>query len=73
MITNHKTQKERRSFLKKVAWSAPVLIALGQFVKPTALHAESNIPDPPFGAAATDDDQSQSSGNAPFESIAFDK
>lgn len=43
-----KSQKERRNFLKKVAYSAPSLIALGQLVKPTSAHAESNLPPPPW-------------------------
>ncbi len=41
-------KKERRSFLKKAAYSAPVLIVLGQLVRPTRVRAESVIPPPPW-------------------------
>ena len=30
----------RRGFLKKAAWSAPVLIGMGQLAKPTLAHAD---------------------------------
>lgn len=39
-------QKERRSFLKKAAYSAPGLIVLGQLARPTKAQAESNVPNP---------------------------
>jgi hypothetical protein len=49
---NHKNvdeiQEDRRSFLKKAAYSAPALIALGQLARPARVEAESAIPDP-FG------------------------
>ena len=32
-------QKERRSFLKKAAYSAPALVVMGQLVKPTQSRA----------------------------------
>ena len=32
-------QTDRRAFLKKAAYSAPVLIAMGQLAKPTLAHA----------------------------------
>ncbi len=41
----------RRSFLKKTAYSAPVVIALGQLVKPSNAHADKTggPPEAPFG------------------------
>ncbi len=42
-----KTQKERRSFLKKTVYAAPVLIVLGQLARPTKAEAESQIATPP--------------------------
>ena len=41
-----KRNAARRSFLKKAVWSAPVLTAMGQMLKPSSLHGESHIPDP---------------------------
>ncbi len=38
----------RRSFLKKAAYSAPVLLALGQLTLPARVGAESHVPDPVF-------------------------
>ncbi len=35
------TEISRRSFLKRSAYSAPVLIAMGQLAKPTLTHADS--------------------------------
>ncbi len=35
-------QNERRSFLKKTAYAAPGLIALGQLARPTNLMADGN-------------------------------
>lgn len=40
-------QKERRSFLKKAAYSAPALIVMGQLARPTSAHAESCLPGTP--------------------------
>lgn len=37
----------RRNFLKKSAYSAPVLVALGELVKPKVVHADST--GGPFG------------------------
>lgn len=34
------TEISRRSFLKKSAYSAPVLMAMGQLAKPTLTHAD---------------------------------
>ncbi|MCW8821358.1 MAG: hypothetical protein OQK45_03945 [Sulfurovum sp.] len=43
-----KTELSRRSFLKKSAYSAPVLMAMGNLVKPTPTHADfSTGPDGP--------------------------
>jgi hypothetical protein len=42
-------QDSRRDFLKKAAYTTPVLIALGQLVKPTDAQADSTIPPPPPG------------------------
>ena len=39
----------RRQFLKKAAYSAPVLLALGQLAKPTKAEADSGPPDGPPG------------------------
>ena len=33
-------EKTRRAFLKKAAYSAPSLIALGELLKPKTLHAD---------------------------------
>lgn len=49
VLPKKKQNRGRRSFIKKAMWSAPVLTAMGQMLKPTGLHGESNIPDPPFG------------------------
>ena len=35
-----KTELSRRGFLKKSAYSAPVLMAMGNLVKPTSAHAD---------------------------------
>ena len=37
----------RRTFLKKSAYSAPVVIALGQLVKPSSANAANSVPAPP--------------------------
>lgn len=34
------TEISRRSFLKRSAYTAPVLIAMGQLAKPTIVHAD---------------------------------
>ncbi len=45
---NTETPKQkRRKFLKKAAYSAPMLIALGQLVKPTKAQADSGSPSGP--------------------------
>ena len=51
---NHKDikddiQKERRSFLKKAAYTAPALIVLGQLTRPTTAEANKfgSTPPPP--------------------------
>jgi len=38
---NSKTEEKRREFLKKVAYKAPVLLTMGQLLKPTKVHADS--------------------------------
>jgi hypothetical protein len=38
----NKTRISRRSFLKKTAYSAPVLMAMGQLAKPTFLQADGS-------------------------------
>ena len=38
------TSQKRRDFLKKAAYSAPVLLTLGQLVKPTKAEADSGNP-----------------------------
>lgn len=55
-INNERVEKEqrgisRRSFLKRSAYTAPVLIAMGQLAKPTLVHADgTGGPDgPPTG------------------------
>ena len=35
-------QTDRRAFLKKAAYSAPVLMAMGQLAKPTLAHADAS-------------------------------
>ena len=35
-------RKSRRAFMKKAAYSAPVLMALGQLAKPTAASADNS-------------------------------
>ncbi|NOR56210.1 MAG: hypothetical protein GQ531_08370 [Sulfurovum sp.] len=42
-------QKERRSFLKKAAYAAPKLIALGYFIRPTQSMAASSLDGVPCG------------------------
>ena len=43
------TQSTRRQFLKKAAYSAPVLLALGQLANPTKAEADSGGPAGPPG------------------------
>ena len=40
-------QYSRRHFLKKSVYSAPVLMVLGQLVKPTDVQARNSVPGPP--------------------------
>ena len=42
-----KMQKERRSFLKKTAYAAPVLIVLGQLARPSTANAFGPPPSAP--------------------------
>ena len=42
-----KVTSSRRQFLKKAVYSAPVLMAMGQLLKPTHLQADSTVPPPP--------------------------
>jgi len=42
-----KTPNKRRDFLKKAAYSAPVLLVMGQLAKPTKVHADSGEPSGP--------------------------
>ncbi len=39
---------KKRKVLKKLAYTAPKLIVLSQFVKPQKVKSESVIPPPPF-------------------------
>ncbi len=64
--------KDRRLFLKKLAYTAPVLTALGQLARPTVVHAETSIPDPPFGILSQNRDSFDNGRSDPFESQ-FDK
>lgn len=45
----NKTQKERRSFLKKTVYSAPSIIILGQLARPTRSNAFDEPPIDPSG------------------------
>ena len=38
---NSKPEEKRREFLKKVAYTAPILLTMGQLLKPTKVHADS--------------------------------
>ena len=40
-------ENTRRKFLKKAAYSAPVLMAMGQLVKPVDAQADSKVSGPP--------------------------
>ncbi|HFD13683.1 MAG TPA: hypothetical protein ENJ34_00100 [Epsilonproteobacteria bacterium] len=44
-----KKENSRRTFLKKAAYTAPIVLTLGQLVKPTKVHADSGPPDGPPG------------------------
>ena len=44
-----KKENSRRTFLKKVAYTAPIILTLGQLVKPTKVHADSGTPPGPPG------------------------
>jgi hypothetical protein len=48
-----KSKSSRRTFLKKAAYSAPVLVGMGQLVKPTNVHADSTIASPPGSGKST--------------------
>jgi len=41
------TDNNRRNFLKKSLYKAPMLVVLGQLIKPTSIYAESDVPPPP--------------------------
>jgi len=45
-ISKDVPEKERRSFLKKIAYTAPSLLALGALARPTKLAAQSWDPGP---------------------------
>ena len=50
--TNESVDKRvnsRRTFLKKAAYTAPIVLSLGQLVKPTKVHADSGPPSGPPG------------------------
>ena len=40
VVEQKQTEISRRSFLKRSAYSAPVLMAMGQLAKPTLTHAD---------------------------------
>jgi len=46
-IEKSKIVTTRRKFLKKAAYSAPVILVLGQLVKPTKVRADSGDPSGP--------------------------
>jgi len=46
---NKKESSTRRDFLKKAAYTAPVLLVLGQLAKPTKAQADSGGPSGPPG------------------------
>lgn len=48
-----KSKSSRRTFLKKAAYSAPVLVGMGQLVKPTDGYADSIIDPPPGSGKST--------------------
>ena len=43
----NQSQKKRRDFLKKAAYSAPTLLILGQLAKPERARADSSVSGPP--------------------------
>lgn len=51
LLGNKKSEISRRSFLKKSAYSAPALMAMGQLAKPTRVHADASggPEEPPTG------------------------
>ncbi len=54
----------RRNFLKKSVYSAPILIALGQFIKPTSVYADgTGGPDGPPGGFSPMSTTTSSSSN----------
>jgi hypothetical protein len=46
-VENLNTIENRRKFLKKAVYSAPVILVLGQLVKPTKVRADSGAPSGP--------------------------
>jgi hypothetical protein len=47
--SHNQASNKRRDFLKKAAYTAPVLLVLGQLAKPTKAQADSGGPDGPPG------------------------
>lgn len=41
------TDNNRRNFLKKSLYKAPMLVVLGQLIKPTSIYADSDVSSPP--------------------------
>ncbi len=66
------SRNKRREFMKKMVYSAPVLIPMGQLIRPVQSSAETSIPDPPFGAAASPASTGTNVASDPFKS-SFDK
>lgn len=48
-----KEDNKRRIFLKKLAYKAPIIMILGQLVKPKSLKADSQVEGPPDGGFPT--------------------
>ena len=69
---NTDSQNSRREFMKKMVYSAPILIPMGQLVRPVNSSAETSIPDPPFGASASPASTNDNVASDPFKS-SFDK
>jgi len=69
---NISNQKRRRKFIKKMVYSAPVLIPMGQLIRPVKSSAETGVPDPPMGVAATPASSNNNVASDPFKS-SFDK
>lgn len=51
LLANRQTEISRRSFLKRSAYSAPVLMVMGQLARPTRVHADASggPEEPPTG------------------------